>query len=72
MTNTCKAKNRLSVSAADDRTAQQQIDQIRPHHRHPPGHRRADAHAPVSVGIPAQDLPGEGHAQRQAAAKARP
>ena len=41
---------------ADDGTAQQQIDDVRAQHRHAAGHRRADTHAPVGVGIPAQDL----------------
>ena len=48
----------------DDGTAQQQVDDVRSQHRHAAGHRRADAHAPVGVGIPSQDLAGEGHAQR--------
>ena len=70
MTNTCRAKNRLSESPpmiGPPRAARPP----RAQHRHPAGHRPGDGQAPVGVRIPTEDLARKEHAQR-AEAETRP
>ena len=64
MTKTCSAKKRVSVCPGDDRAAQHHLHDLRPDDGSAAGDGRADAEAPVGVLVEAQDLAGEGHAQR--------
>ena len=56
-----EARQRL---AGDDRATEQDLHELQADERHAAHDRRADAESPVRVLIPAQDLAGEGHAQR--------
>ena len=57
-----EARERL---AADDGTAEHQVDQLAADPRHAADDGSADAEAPVGVLIEAQHLAGEGHAERE-------
>jgi hypothetical protein len=66
MTKTCSVKKRDSVAAADNRSAEHQMDQRRADNRHAArDNGSADAQAPVGVLIEAHHLAGKGHAQRE-------
>ena len=64
MTKTCRAKKRDQRLARDDRPAEDHLDELASHDRHPPRDRRHDAEPPVRVLVEAEDLAGERHAQR--------
>ncbi len=49
--------------AADDRSAEQHVDDPGADDRDPAGHRTGDREAPIGIGIPAEDLTAEEHTQ---------
>ncbi len=50
---------------ANDRPAQHQVYQLRPHERHATGDRSADSQAPIRILVKPHHLPRKRHAQRQ-------
>ena len=53
------------ASTPDQGTAPHHLDDLFSQARRPATHRPTHSNAPVGVGVPAQNLPGEEHAQRQ-------
>ena len=66
-----KRKETRERGAGDDGTAEQQMHQAAADEGHAADDGCADAQAPVCVLIEAQNLAGEGHAERHRAAEKR-
>ena len=65
MTKTCTVKNRLRALPPITRPPSSNVTSHGPKPGTLPGHRAADRQAPVGVRVPAKNLPGEEHPQRE-------